>query len=119
MVTEDEVLEWFRKIEPNIRRETTRVSECRLLLSVERYYFEKSSTASNWSSVKFGDETFTLFKDDETLEECKTTTFQKSIVSRIKRLKLDKLFKNDVKQEHGHWTGNDLKEYSCVEDQGS
>ena len=105
MITEDEVLEWFKKIEPNIRRETTRAWECRLLLSVERYYFQKSSTASNWNSVRFNDDTFTLFKENDKLEECKITIFQKNIISRIERLKIKKLYKNNVKQEHGRWTG--------------
>lgn len=111
--TEEHVKQWLERFTEKLKRETSRNHMDRLLLSVDRAYFENDEGAG-WTRVKFQIEKGHVeFKNGQT--EFIITPFQKKLLSEMRGFKYNTwIQKSKLKEETGTWKHTDVNSKSTI-----
>ena len=95
---------WLTGFLPKLRRESTRETQCRLILSVERMLFNAHKYAASWQYVRFEEnEAEILDKDKTPLQKIKITEFQRMILGSDNSFINAEIDRRDLKAETGKW----------------
>ena len=109
-LTEKNIEKWLKKLFRKLKRETSRTSVCRLLLSVDRYVFQNYEFARQWRKVKFFDSTWSVYDEKEQLlQEMDLTKVQQIILEKKPELRNVLFDRWEIKAETGLWNLDELK----------
>jgi len=104
---------WVSKLFPKLKRTTSRTSQCRLILSVERQVFpEDNFYACWWNTCRFevgndGAISGAIFQNKRQLDSWPATKFQRYLLKKDKQLINRDINRHAIKVETESWNRND------------